>query len=112
MSWDTPLRLGPLEFATPLVLALLLALPAWWLWRRRRRPASIVFSRVGALELGPHAGRFVARALMVLRNVAVASAARARARRSCRRSSTPSASSTASRRSGSWRRGSAGGSSR
>jgi len=72
MSWDTPLRLGPLEFATPLVLALLLALPAWWLWRRRRRPASIVFSRVGALELGPHAGRFVARALMVLRNVAVA----------------------------------------
>jgi Ca-activated chloride channel family protein len=67
-----PLRLGPLEVAWPLALLLLLALPAWWLWRRKRRPPAIVFSLVGPLARGPHAGRGIARALVVLRNLAIA----------------------------------------
>lgn len=58
-----------LEFGSPWVLLLLLLLPAWWLWRRRRRPAAIVFSRVGVLASGPRAGRGIARALLVARNL-------------------------------------------
>ena len=58
-----------LEFGSPWVLLLLLLLPAWWLWRRRRRPAAIVFSRVGVLANGPRAGRGIARALLVARNL-------------------------------------------
>ena len=58
-----------LEFGSPWVLLLLLLLPAWWLWRRRRRPAAIVFSRVGVLANGPRAGRAIARALLVARNL-------------------------------------------
>jgi Ca-activated chloride channel homolog len=67
-----PLSLGELELVWPLALLLLLALPAWWLWRRRRRPPAIVFSRVAPLARGPHAGRGIARALVVLRNLAIA----------------------------------------
>jgi len=58
-----------LEFGSPWVLALLLLLPAWWAWRRRRRPPAIVFSRVGVLANGPRAGRAIARALLVARNL-------------------------------------------
>ena len=58
-----------LEFGSPWVLALLLLLPAWWVWRRRRRPPAIVFSRVGVLANGPRAGRAIARALLVARNL-------------------------------------------
>lgn len=58
-----------LEFGSPWVLLLLLLLPAWWLWRRRRRPSAIVFSRVGVLANGPRAGRGIARALLVARNL-------------------------------------------
>ena len=58
-----------LEFGSPWVLALLLLLPAWWVWRRRRRPPAIVFSRVGVLANGPRAGRAIARALVVARNL-------------------------------------------
>ena len=58
-----------LEFGSPWVLLLLLFLPAWWIWRRRRRPPAIVFSRVGVLALGPRAGRALARALHVARNL-------------------------------------------
>lgn len=57
------------EFGSPWVLALLLLLPAWWVWRRRRRPAAIVFSRVGILASGPRAGRAIARALLIARNL-------------------------------------------
>ena len=60
-----------LEFGSPWVLALLLLLPAWWAWRRRRRPPAIVFSRVGVLANGPRAGRAIARALLVARNLAL-----------------------------------------
>ena len=58
-----------LEFGSPWVLLLLLLLPAWWLWRRRRRPAACAFSRVGVLANGPRAGRGIARALLVARNL-------------------------------------------
>jgi Ca-activated chloride channel family protein len=58
-----------LHFASPWALLLLLLLPAWWLWRRRRRPSAIVFSRTDVLARGPRAGRGVARALFVLRNL-------------------------------------------
>jgi Ca-activated chloride channel homolog len=61
-----------LHFATPWVLLLLLALPAWWLWRRRRRPVAIVFSRADVLARGPRAGRAMARLLFVLRNLILA----------------------------------------
>ena len=58
-----------LEFGSPWVLTLLLLLPAWWVWRRRRRPPAIVFSRVGVLANGPRAGRGIARALLIARNL-------------------------------------------
>jgi len=58
-----------LEFGSPWVLTLLLLLPAWWLWRRRRRPPAIVFSQVGVLASGPRAGRGIARALLLARNL-------------------------------------------
>jgi Ca-activated chloride channel family protein len=64
--------LGTLEFASPWWLLLLLLLPLWWLVARSRRPAAIVFSRVGVLARGPRAGRGLARALAVLRNLALA----------------------------------------
>jgi Ca-activated chloride channel family protein len=67
-------------FASPWVLLLLLLLPAWWLWRRRRRPSAIVFSRVGALASAPRSGRWIARALFVLRNLALFAAIVAAAR--------------------------------
>jgi len=63
------MSLPHLEFGSPWVLLLLLLLPAWWLWRRRRRPPAIVFSRVGVLANGPRAGRAIARALHIARNL-------------------------------------------
>jgi Ca-activated chloride channel family protein len=61
--------LGIIQFASGWALPLLLALPGWWLWRRRRKPAAIVFSRVSALAKGPRAGRGVTRTLFLLRNL-------------------------------------------
>jgi len=60
------------QLATPWALALLLLLPAWWVLRRRARAPAVTFSRAAALVHGPRAGRFVPRALFVLRNVALA----------------------------------------
>ncbi len=64
--------LSAFRFGAPWVLLLLLLLPAWWIWRRRRRPAAIVYSRVPTLARGPRAGRGIARALFLLRNLALA----------------------------------------
>jgi Ca-activated chloride channel family protein len=60
---------GFLQFASAWALPLLLVLPAWWLWRRKRKPPAIVFSRVSALTKGPRAGRGVTRMLFLLRNM-------------------------------------------
>jgi len=68
------------EFATPWALLLLLALPVWWWRRRHHRPPAITFSRVGALARGPRAGWGIARALFLLRNVAIVAAIVALAR--------------------------------
>jgi Ca-activated chloride channel family protein len=61
------------EFQLPQALALLLLLPVWWIWRRRRSEDAIVFSRTAVLARGPRAGRGVARAIFVLRNIVLAS---------------------------------------
>ena len=71
---------GVIQFASPWALLLLLALPAWWLWRRRHKPAAILFSRVTALAKGPKAGRGIARMLFVLRNLVLLAAIVALAR--------------------------------
>lgn len=60
------------EFQNSEALFLLLILPVWWLWRRRRAVDSIAFSRAGVLALGPRAGRLVPRLIFILRNVALA----------------------------------------
>ena len=60
------------DFHSPWLLLLLIALPAWWLWRRTRAPQAIVFSRVPVLARGPRAGRAIARLLVVLRSLAIA----------------------------------------
>jgi hypothetical protein len=65
-------ELQAIQFASPWWLLLLLLLPLWWLIARRRVPAAIVFSRVGVLARGPRAGRGLARALALLRNLALA----------------------------------------
>ncbi|MEJ7810226.1 MAG: VWA domain-containing protein [Gemmatimonadaceae bacterium] len=62
----------PVQFATPWVLLALLILPAWWVWRWRRRPPAIVFSRTDVLARGPRAGRGVVRALLALRSLVLA----------------------------------------
>ena len=61
------------EFQLPQALALLLILPVWWYWRRRRPEDAIVFSRTAVLGKGPRAGRGIARAIFVLRNIVLAS---------------------------------------
>ena len=61
-----------LGFQNPEALLLLLLLPVWWLWRRKRSEDAIVFSRTGVLARGPRAGRAIARLIFILRNIAIA----------------------------------------
>ena len=63
---------GFLDFQSPEALLLLLILPLWWLWRRRRSEDAIVFSRTAVLARGPRAGQGVTRAIFLLRNVVIA----------------------------------------
>ena len=64
-------RFGILDFGQPWWLALL-ALPALWLWwRRRRRPGAILFSRVDVLARGPSLGRWAARIFLASRVLAI-----------------------------------------
>lgn len=71
---------GFVEFQSPWALLLLLALPVWWLWRRRRSEDAIVFSRTRVLARGPRAGQGIARAIFILRNLALAGVIMALAR--------------------------------
>lgn len=65
-------RLASLDFGAPWWL-LLLALPAVWLWwRRRRHPAAILFARVDVLARVPSAGRWAARMVVGARVLALA----------------------------------------
>jgi Ca-activated chloride channel family protein len=66
------IRIFGLELAAPWALLLLLAIPAWWLWRRRRHAPAIVFSRADVLARGPRAGRGIAGLLVTLRALAIA----------------------------------------
>jgi Ca-activated chloride channel family protein len=63
------LDLGAVQFTSAWALLLLVLVPVWWLWRRRRKMPAIVFSRVRALKRGPRAGRGVTRTLFLLRNL-------------------------------------------
>jgi Ca-activated chloride channel family protein len=74
------LDFGVLQFASAWALPLLLVLPAWWLWRRRRPQPAIIFSRAAVLAKGPRAGRGITRMLFALRNVALLGAVLALAR--------------------------------
>lgn len=60
--------LSLIQFESPWALLLLIAFPAWWLWRRRRQAPAIIFSRVSVLAAGPRAGRLMPRVLFGLRN--------------------------------------------
>jgi len=62
---------GSLSFGAPGWLLLLALLGAWLWWRRRRRPAAILFSRVDVLTRTAFRGRWLARVLVALRVVAV-----------------------------------------
>lgn len=62
-----------IEFQTPYALALLIFLPIWWLWRRKRSEDAIVFSRTSVLGRGPRAGQGIARTIFFLRNLVLVS---------------------------------------
>ncbi len=68
------LTLGPINFAHPWVLLLLLLLPLWSWWRRRgkQRQEAIPFPLTGMLGLGPRPRLAWTRVLPWLRMVAVA----------------------------------------
>lgn len=61
-----------LDFASPWVLLLLLLLPCWWLWRRRKHAPAIVFSRADVLARGRRGGAFIRRVLGTLRVLLIA----------------------------------------
>lgn len=62
-----------IQFVTPVVLWLLLALPAWWIIRATRHRPAITFSRLDIITRGPRASQFYARLLFVFRNLALIS---------------------------------------
>jgi Ca-activated chloride channel homolog len=74
------MSIDSLQFASPWALLLLLAVPLWWIWRRRHRAPAVVYSRVPLLARGPHAGRGIAVLLFVLRNLLIVAAIVALAR--------------------------------
>jgi Ca-activated chloride channel family protein len=74
------LGLDAFDFGAPVWLLLLVPIVAWVWWRRHRRPAAILFSRVALLQQGWGRGRWAARALHGLRLTALVAATVALAR--------------------------------
>ena len=74
------MRLGAIEFASPLALLLLLVIPAWWLWRRSRQAPALSFSRVGTVARVAGRGGLVRQLLVALRVLVLAGAIIALAR--------------------------------
>lgn len=74
------MRVASIEFATPLALLLLLAIPAWWLWRRGRPASALAHSRASTLARLARRGGLVRRMIVVLRVLALAAAVVALAR--------------------------------
>lgn len=74
------MRVASIEFATPLALLLLLAIPAWWLWRRGRPASALAHSRASTLARLARRGGLVRRMMVVLRVLALAAAVVALAR--------------------------------
>lgn len=62
---------GGLAFAAPWALLALLPVLGWLWWRRRRRPPALLHARAALLAEGPRRGRWTARALVLLRAVAL-----------------------------------------
>ena len=65
------MQIGPLEFAAPLALLLLLLLPVWWLLRRGRQAPAVAFSRAGLLARAGRGNDWVRRLLTTLRTLAL-----------------------------------------
>ena len=65
------IRFGIIDFGQPWWLLMLVLPVAWLLWRRRRRPAVILFSRVDVLVRGPSLGRWTARLMLAARIIAI-----------------------------------------
>ena len=65
------MQIGPLEFAAPLALLLLLLLPVWWLLRRGRQAPAVAFSRAGLLARSGRGSGWVRRLLTTLRTLAL-----------------------------------------
>ncbi|HEY7861316.1 MAG: VWA domain-containing protein [Gemmatimonadales bacterium] len=66
------IELLAVDFASPWLLLLLLLIPFWWLWRLRRRPPAIVFSRADVLARGRRGGAFTRHTLTTLRVLLIA----------------------------------------
>ena len=61
-----------IEFASAWAFVLFVVIPTWWWWRVRHRPTAIVYSRAGTLAAVAGGRRFGARAIVVLRSLALA----------------------------------------
>ncbi len=73
-------RLATIDFALPWAFLALVPVLAWLWWRRKRRPAALLHARVELLARGPKRGQWAARALTVLRLIAIVAAVTALAR--------------------------------
>lgn len=69
-----------LQFQSPWILVLLASIPWFLWWERRKGKPAIVFSNVGVLLRGPLAGRWIPRALRVMRVFVIAGLITAAAR--------------------------------
>lgn len=74
------LAFSGVSFASPWAFAVLVPITAWLFWRRRRHPPALIHARAALLARGPRRGRWTARALLLLRLVALVALVTALAR--------------------------------